>query len=124
MVRPALTRPPIMPPDATACLSSGPAWGVLGSGAQPRKQGPLRTLSRLQELSGKRDAKTVAELVKFLDDPHYLVVIGAIEKLTKIGHKEFLQHFAAKLKHDHPMVRSSACKAIATIRNEEGIPLL
>jgi HEAT repeat protein len=77
-----------------------------------------------RELLGRTDAAAVSELVALLDDPHFLVVVGAIDVLADMKRGEFLQHFAVKLKHKHPMVRESACAAIAKIQNEEGVPAL
>ena len=75
-----------------------------------------------RELVGRTDAASIAQLVKLLDDDHYLVVTGAIEVLAGHGRPEFLQHFVPRLKHKHSLVRQTACQAIATIHNEEGLP--
>jgi len=77
-----------------------------------------------KELMELNDAATMAEIVNLLEDPHFLVVVGAIELLAHRGRPEFLQHLAPKLKHPHPLVRQSACAAIATIHNPEGVPLV
>jgi HEAT repeat protein len=77
-----------------------------------------------RELVDRTDAAAVKELVGLLDDPHYLVVVGAIEVLAEHGRPEFLQHFVPKLKHPHPMVRQSAAASIARIQNEEGVPAI
>lgn len=74
-----------------------------------------------RELIGRSDAPAIKELVGLLEDPHYLVVVGAIEVLAEQGRPELLQHFVPKLKHKHAMVRQSACAAIARIQNEEGV---
>jgi HEAT repeat protein len=75
-----------------------------------------------RELVGRSDAAAIKELVERLDDPHYLVVVGAIEVLAEQGRPDLLQHFVPKLKDKQPMVRQAACAAIAQIQNEEGVP--
>jgi HEAT repeat protein len=77
-----------------------------------------------RELIGRTDAAAAKELVGLLEDPHYLVVVGAIEVLAEQGRPDLLQHFVPKLNHKHPMVKQSACAAIARIQNEEGVPAL
>lgn len=83
-----------------------------------------RFLGEKELLAPRTDAEAVNELVGLLEDPHYLVVVGAIEVLAGQGRPELIQHFIPKLKHKHPMVRQTACTAIAAIQNREGIPLL
>jgi HEAT repeat protein len=95
-----------------------------GPEANPRSQDPYERFLGARELVGQTDAETMRTLVTLLDDPHYLVVTGAIDVLAGYGRPEFLQHFVPKLKHKHPLVRQEACAAIATIRNEEGLPSL
>jgi HEAT repeat protein len=70
------------------------------------------------------DSTQMAELVALLEDPHYLVVSGALDAFGRIGRPEFLQHAVPKLKHPHPFVRASACSLIQHLRNPEGIPSL
>ena len=97
------------------------------SGPEPntKSQDPYeRFLGERELLAGRTDAAAMNELVGLLDDPHYLVVVGAIEVLASHKRPELIQHFVPRLKHKHPMVRQSACAAIATIRNREGIPSL
>ncbi len=77
-----------------------------------------------KELTGRTDAATMAQIVGMLEDPHYLVVVGAMEVLCSEGRPEFLQHIVPKLKHKHPMVRQYACSSIAALKNPEGIPAL
>ena len=77
-----------------------------------------------KELVGRSDAESMAELVKLLEDPHFLVVVGALEVLASRERPEFLQHLVPKLKHKHPFVRQTACTAIVTIHNDEGVPHL
>lgn len=97
------------------------------SGPEPnlKSQDPYeRFLGEREFLAGRSDAAAMNELVAMLDDPHYLVVVGAIEILAAQKRPELLQHFVPKLKHKHPMVRQSACAAIARIKNAEGVPAL
>lgn len=94
------------------------------SGPEPnlRSQDPYERFLGVRELVGRTDADAVRELVAHLEDPHYLVVVGAINVLAGMGRPEFLQHFVPKLKHKHPMVRQAACAAIAAIHEEAGVP--
>ena len=89
-----------------------------------RSQDPYERYLGEKELMERTDAATMAEIVTLLEDPHFLVVVGAIEFLAHQSRPEFLQHIAPKLKHPHPLVRGSACAAIGAIRNPEGVPLL
>jgi HEAT repeat protein len=89
-----------------------------------QSQDPYERFLGERELVGRTDAAAIRELVARLEDPHYLVVVGAIDVLAGQGRPEYLQHFVPKLKHKHPMVRQAACAAIASIRGEEGVPPL
>jgi HEAT repeat protein len=89
-----------------------------------KSQDPYERFLGEREMLERTDAAAIAELVTLLDDPHYLVVVGAIEVLASHRRPELLQHFLPKLKHKHPFVRQTACAAIAQIRNEEGVPAL
>jgi HEAT repeat protein len=89
-----------------------------------KSEDPYEKFLGERELVGRTDAQAIAELVGLLEDPHFLVVVGAIDVLAEQGRPEFLQHFAPKLKHKHPMVRQAACAATARIQNEEGVPAL
>ena len=89
-----------------------------------RSQDPYERYLGEKELMERNDAATMAEIVTLLEDPHFLVVVGAIELLAHRARPEFLQHLAPKLKHPHPLVRQSACAAIVAIHNPEGVPLL
>jgi len=89
-----------------------------------RSQDPYERYLGEKQLMELNDAATMTEIVSLLEDPHFLVVVGAIELLAYRGRPEFLQHIAPKLKHPHPLVRQSACAAIAVIHNAEGVPLL
>ncbi len=87
-----------------------------------KSEDPYEKFLGERELLGRTDAEAQKELVGLLEDPHYLVVIGAMEVLAEQGRPELLQHYVPKLKHKHPMVRESACACIARIQNEEGVP--
>jgi HEAT repeat protein len=86
-----------------------------------KSEDPYEKFLGERELIGRSDAAAMKELVGLLEDPHYLVVVGAVDVLAEQGRPELLQHFVPKLKHKHPMVRQSACAAIARIQNEEGV---
>lgn len=94
------------------------------SGPEPNttSKDPYERFLGEREMAGRTDAAAVAELIGLLEDPHYLVVVGAIDMLAAQRRPEMLQHFVPKLKHKHPMVRQEACAAIAAIGAEEGVP--
>lgn len=89
-----------------------------------KSQDPYERFLGERELAGLSDAAAMAHIVACLDDPHFLVVAGAMEHLAQLGRPEFLQHLVPKLKHMHPLVRQEACAAIARIHNDEGVPPL
>ncbi len=82
---------------------------------------PYERYLGLKELASRTDAEAVAEVVRRADDPHYLVVLGALEILAAWGRPEFLQHVAPRLRHPHAEVRRQACATVAALRNPEGI---
>jgi HEAT repeat protein len=96
--------------------------GCGGPVPNTRSEDPYEKFLGIRELAGRTDATAIKELVGFLDDPHYLVVVGAIDVLAAHERAELIQHFVPKLKHPHPMVRQAAAAAIARIRNAEGVP--
>jgi len=100
------------------------ATGCGGPVPNTRSEDPYEKFLGVREMAGRSDAAAISELVGLLEDPHFLVVVGAVEALAAQRRPEFLQHFATKLKHRHPMVRQAACAAIAQIQNEEGVPAL
>jgi HEAT repeat protein len=89
-----------------------------------RSQDPYERFLGERELMERTDAATMSEIVNLLEDPHFLVVVGAIDLLAHRKRPEFLQHIAPKLKHPYPLVRQAACAAIAAIHNPEGVPAL
>jgi HEAT repeat protein len=93
-----------------------------GPESNVKSEDPYERFLGLRELSGRTDADSIGQLVKALNDPHYLVVVGAIDVLAAHERPEFLQHFVPKLKHPHPMVRQAAAEAVARIHGEEGVP--
>jgi len=95
-----------------------------GPDADTGSAAPYERYLGVRELGERRDADAVREIVKLLDDPHFLVVTGALEALCDVGRKEFLQHVLPRAKHAHPMVRSYACRAVGRLGNEEGIAAL
>jgi HEAT repeat protein len=96
--------------------------GCGGPEANPTSQDPYERFLGARELVGRTDAQAMTLLVSMLDDPHYLVVVGALDVLAMQGRPEFLQHYVPKLRHRNPMVRQSACAGIAALRNEDGVP--
>lgn len=105
-----------------------PALLLLAScgGPEPnlKSQDPYERFLGEKELLERNDAVAMADIVACLDDPHFLVVVGAIEHLSHWARPEFLQHIVPKLKHKHPLVRQAACAAIGHIGSPEGIPSL
>ena len=93
-----------------------------GPEANVKSEDPYERFLGEQELAGRTDAEAIGQLVKMLEDPHYLVVVGAIDVLAGYQRPEFLQHFVPKLKHKHSMVRQAACAAIAKVHGDEGVP--
>ena len=92
-----------------------------GPDPNPESRIPYDRYLGVKELGRKKGAVAV---VPHLDDPHFLVVVGALEALADIGHPEFAQHGVAALKHGHPFVREHACVMLAAIRNDQAIPFL
>jgi HEAT repeat protein len=89
-----------------------------------KSEDPYERFLGERELLDRTDAQALAEVLVLLEDPHFLVVVGAIEVLAHQGRPEYLQHIAPKLKHKHPLVRQTACAGIAAIHNREGVPAL
>jgi HEAT repeat protein len=83
-----------------------------------------RYLGVVEVLGPRRDAEAMAERVRLLDDPHYLVVVGVLETFEADGDPAFLQHAVTGLRHTHPMVRQYACRLIGSLRRPEGTPIL
>lgn len=95
-----------------------------GPEANLRSQDPYERFLGGRELVERTDAAAMTELVAMLEDPHFLVVTGAIEILAQQERPEFLQHYQPKVTHPHPLVRQAALIAIGRSRNAEGLPLL
>jgi len=89
-----------------------------------RSQDPYERFLGERELAERTDAAAMTEIVGLLEDPHFLVVVGAIDLLAARGRPEFLQHFLPKLKHAHPLVRQAACAGVGAVHNAEGVPAL
>lgn len=94
-----------------------------GPEPNPRSSDPYERYLGAKEMAGN-GASNVPEIVKLLEDPHYLAVLGALEALGEIGDKDFLPTVAPLLKHGHPLVRAQACATLAGIMNPDGIPAL
>ncbi len=105
-----------------------PALLLLGAcgGPEPnlKSQDPYERFLGERELLENTDAQSMAEVLACLEDPHFLVVAGALEILAHQGRPEYLQHIAPKLKHKNPLVRQTACAAAAAVHNREAVPLL
>ena len=105
-------------------------WGVLllaaCSGAPPdTKSGDFyQRYQAVRELSHRRDAAAIREIVRLLDDEHSLVVTGALQSLGEIGDPGFLQHVAPRFTHESTMVRAQACMTVVALRTPEAMPLL
>lgn len=110
----------LMKPSASVVLAL--LVGCGGSTPDLRSAEPYERYLGVRELSEAPDATAMAEIVGALDDPHPLVVVGALETLADVGRKEFLQHIAPRTEHASPMVRRAAVEGLAAIRNEEGLP--
>lgn len=82
---------------------------------------PYERYLGVKELAGTRD---FARIVPFLQDRHYLPVLGALEVLASTGEPHAFQHVAPLLKHEHPLVRRQACATAGALGGEEGIPFL
>ncbi|MFN3485571.1 MAG: HEAT repeat domain-containing protein [Planctomycetota bacterium] len=95
-----------------------------GSGADLASREPYERYMAVRGLARTPDAASVAEIVRRLEDPHFLVVVGALEALGDIGRPEFLQHVLPKLKAPHPMVRQYAVLTAARLGREEAVPAL
>jgi len=96
-----------------------------GPEANLKSQDPYERFLGEKELFERSDAVAMADIVACLEDPHFLVVTGALEHLAHLKRPEFLQHFVPKLKHKHPLVRQAACAGIAALHSEEGVlPLI
>ena len=93
-----------------------------GASADLRSAEPYERYLGVREAARSPGAESVAQIVAALDDPHALVVVGALEALAEIGHKEFLQHAAPRTEHASPFVRRAAVETLAVLRHEEGLP--
>jgi len=92
-----------------------------GPTADLRSPDPYERYLGAKALAQTRD---FAALVPLLEDPHVLVVLGALEAIAAIGEAHALQHVLPRLAHPHPMVRGQACATIGALGAPEGIPPL
>ena len=95
-----------------------------GPDADLRSPDPYERFLGVRELEGRRDAASLSEIVKRLEDPHYLVIAGAITTLAELGDKAFLQHLAPLVQHPHPIVRRRACEGIGRLGHPDGATYL
>jgi len=84
-----------------------------------RSKDPFERYLGVREIGRNRELAAEPELVRLLDDPHYLVVTGVLESMAEIGRREYLPYATPRLKADHPWVRAQACETLATIAGEE-----
>jgi HEAT repeat protein len=102
-------------------------WGVFllascsGPEANTRSKDPYDRYLGVREIGQARDVASEPELVRLLDDPHYLVVTGVLESMAEIGRKEYLPYALPRLKVGHPMVRAQACATVAAVGGAEGL---
>jgi HEAT repeat protein len=108
----------------------GTAWlfvllaACAGPEADLTSREPYERYLAVRELAETPEAASVTEIVRRLEDPHFLVVVGALEALGDIGRREFVQHVVPKLKAAHSMVRQYAALTAARLGNEEAVPAL
>ena len=107
-----------------------PYWILLllaacsGPEANLQSPDPYERFLGVRELEGRRDAEGLSQIVKRLEDPHYLVIAGALLTLAEMREPAFLQHFVPPVQHAHPLVRRRACEAIGRCGNPLGVPAL
>jgi HEAT repeat protein len=100
-----------------------------GPEADTRSKDPYERYLGLREIADARDTSSEPEVVRLVDDPHYLVVTGALEVMAAFGRKEYLPYALPKLevkekdreRENHPMVRSQACTTVAVCGGPEGL---
>lgn len=115
---------PIMPPMARLSWALVLLAACAGPEPDLSSREPYERYLAVRGLARTPDAAAVAEIVRRLEDPHFLVVVGALEALGDIGRPEFLQHVVPKLKAPHPMVRQYASLTAARLGSEEAVPAL
>jgi len=106
---------------------------LLGACSSPEpdthSKDPYERYLGLKEIAETRDVASEAEVVRLIDDPHYLVVTGALEVMAAFGRKDYLPYALPKLqvkekekdRENHPMVRSQACATVAVCAGPEGL---
>lgn len=105
----------------------GLVWAVLllascsGPSPNTRSKDPYDRYLGAREIGAARDVASEPELVRLLDDPHYLVITGVLESMAEIGRKEYLPYALPRLKGGHPMVRGQACATVAAVGGPEGL---
>ncbi|HXX93044.1 MAG TPA: HEAT repeat domain-containing protein [Planctomycetota bacterium] len=104
-----------------------------GPEADTHSKDPYERYLGLKEIAENRDVASESEVVRLLDDPHFLVVTGALEVMAAFGRKDYLPYALPKLqvrekekdRENLPMVRSQACLTVATCGQAEGLePIL
>jgi HEAT repeat protein len=103
------------------------AWALLllasCSGPEPNtlSKDPYERYLGVKEIGVAGDVAAEPELLRLLDDPHYLVVTGVLEVMARFGRKEYLPYVLPRLKSGHPMVRAQAIETVAAIAGAEGL---
>ena len=92
-----------------------------GPEANTRSKDPYERYLGVREIGQAGDVASEPELVRLLDDPHYLVVTGVLESMAEIGRKEYLPYALPRLKGGHPMVRGQACATVAGVGGADGL---
>ena len=100
-----------------------------GPEADTHSKDPYERYLGLREIAEQRDIASESEVVRLVDDPHYLVVTGALEVMAAFGRKEYLPYALPKLevkekdreRENHPMVRGQACATVAVCGGAEGL---
>lgn len=112
-------------------MRRSPVWSALlllaacgGPEANLQSSDPYERFLGVREQAGLGTPASLAEIVRRLEDPHYLVVAGALTSLGDLARPELLQHAAPLAQHTHPMVRREACETIGRLGNPLGVPFL
>ncbi len=95
-----------------------------GPDPDPRSGNPYERYLGIRNLAPRHDAEAVAQVIAALYDPHYLVVIGAIEALAENGSDGNSSRIAGMAGHDHPRVRAAVCDALAALGNDKTVPAI
>jgi HEAT repeat protein len=95
-----------------------------GSEANVKSADPYERYLGVKELAVVRTEAAAAVIVQLLADPHYLVVLGALEAIATRHDPAFFQHVPPLLKHAHPLVRGQACITLGALGDVQAGPVL